>query len=105
MPVHKHPLKERVRAKANHYVTGRDGGRDIDLRQFALDGMRLYGRLTDIRETRLQFAADLLGRRAGCAPHRRAHRSPYADRLGRRVGTCRTTPERVGSGLVIHTSA
>ncbi|HEY3592756.1 MAG TPA: NAD(P)-binding domain-containing protein, partial [Polyangiaceae bacterium] len=26
MPVHDHPMKERVRAKANHYVTGRDGG-------------------------------------------------------------------------------
>ena len=32
MPVHEHPLQERVRDKANHYVTGRDGGRDIDLR-------------------------------------------------------------------------
>lgn len=28
----------------NHYLTGRDGGRDIDLRKFALEGMRLYGR-------------------------------------------------------------
>jgi len=27
MPVHEHPHKERVRAKANHYVPGRDGGR------------------------------------------------------------------------------
>ena len=26
-PIHEHPQKERVRAKANHYVTGRDGGR------------------------------------------------------------------------------
>ena len=34
-----------VRFRANHYVTGRDGGRDIDLRAFARDGMRLYGRL------------------------------------------------------------
>ena len=32
MPVHDHPMKEKVRGKANHYVTGRDGGRDIDLR-------------------------------------------------------------------------
>ncbi len=30
-----------VRARANHYVTGRDGGRDIDLRAFARDGMRV----------------------------------------------------------------
>jgi putative flavoprotein involved in K+ transport len=59
MPVHEHPLQERVRAKANHYVTGRDGGRDIDLRKFALEGMRLYGRLRDARGTCLEFAADL----------------------------------------------
>jgi putative flavoprotein involved in K+ transport len=48
-----------VRFRANHYVTGRDGGRDIDLRAFARDGMRLYGRLTDIRAGELHFAADL----------------------------------------------
>jgi putative flavoprotein involved in K+ transport len=59
MPVHEHPLKERVRAKANHYVTGRGGGRDIDLRRFALEGMRLYGRLTDVRGGKLRFAPDL----------------------------------------------
>lgn len=59
MPVHEHPLQERVRAKANHYVTGRDGGRDIDLRRFALEGMRLYGRLTGAQGARLSFAQDL----------------------------------------------
>jgi putative flavoprotein involved in K+ transport len=48
-----------VRMRANHYVTGRDGGRDIDLRAFALDGMRLYGRLTGVDGTRLSFADDL----------------------------------------------
>jgi putative flavoprotein involved in K+ transport len=37
-----------VRDKTNHYVTGRDGGRDIDLRRHALDGMELYGRLLDV---------------------------------------------------------
>ncbi|GAC1568504.1 MAG: MSMEG_0569 family flavin-dependent oxidoreductase [Vulcanimicrobiaceae bacterium] len=59
MPVHEHPLKEHVRGKANHYVTGRDGGRDIDLRKFALEGMRLYGRLVDIEDGRLVFGDDL----------------------------------------------
>jgi len=59
LPVHEHPLKERVRAKANHYVTGRDGGRDIDLRLRAREGMRLYGRLVDARGARLQLAGDL----------------------------------------------
>jgi putative flavoprotein involved in K+ transport len=59
MPVNEHPLKERVRAKANHYVTGRDGGRDIDLRKFALEGMKLYGRLRDVQGNILRFADDL----------------------------------------------
>ncbi|MGI5461077.1 MSMEG_0569 family flavin-dependent oxidoreductase [Streptomyces sp. CA-249302] len=48
-----------VRMRVNHYVTGRDGGRDIDLRAFARDGMRLYGRLTGISGTEMEFADDL----------------------------------------------
>lgn len=60
LPVDQHPLKEKVRKKANHYLTGRDGGRDIDLRKFALEGMRLYGRLRDIdHDGRVIFADDL----------------------------------------------
>jgi putative flavoprotein involved in K+ transport len=49
-----------VRFRANHYVTGRDGGHDIDLRAFAVGGMRLYGRLTHAttRGT-MTFADDL----------------------------------------------
>ena len=35
LPVHEHPPREGVRDKTNHYVTGRDGSRDIDLRQRA----------------------------------------------------------------------
>ena len=58
-PIHEHPLKERVRAKANHYVTGRDGGRDIDLRKLATEGMQLYGRLKDVTGSLLRFANDL----------------------------------------------
>jgi putative flavoprotein involved in K+ transport len=48
-----------VRLRVNHYVTGRDGGRDIDLRAFARDGMRLYGRLTGYDGSKLEFADDL----------------------------------------------
>ncbi|HEX3815021.1 MAG TPA: MSMEG_0569 family flavin-dependent oxidoreductase [Mycobacteriales bacterium] len=59
MPVTDHPLGVGVRANTNHYVTGRDGGRDIDLRAFAADGMRLYGRLEELRGERLCFADDL----------------------------------------------
>ena len=59
LPVHEHPLKDRVRAKANHYVTGRDGGRDIDLRQRAREGMRLYGHVEGVRGSRLLLVGDL----------------------------------------------
>ena len=48
-----------VRMRVNHYVTGRDGGRDIDLRAFARDGMRLYGRLTGVDSGTASFADDL----------------------------------------------
>lgn len=59
LPVEQHPLKEKVRKNANHYLTGRDGGRDIDLRKFALEGMSLYGRVRDCKEGKMRFANDL----------------------------------------------
>ncbi len=59
MPVERHPLREGVRDNTNHYVTGRDGGRDIDLRKFALEGMKLYGLLGDLDGTALSFAPTL----------------------------------------------
>jgi len=59
LPVHEHPLREGVRDKTNHYVTGRDGGRDIDLRQRALEGMELYGRLLDVKGDSLVLDDDL----------------------------------------------
>lgn len=58
-PVDEHPLREGVRDKTNHYVTGRDGGRDIDLRLRATEGMQLYGRLLDIRDSIVGLAPDL----------------------------------------------
>jgi putative flavoprotein involved in K+ transport len=60
MPVEQHPLREGVRDNTNHYVTGRDGGRDIDLRRFASEGMELFGRLDDLRDGQLQFAPNLI---------------------------------------------
>ncbi len=59
LPVDRHPLGTGVREKTNHYVTGRDGGRDIDLRKFALEGMQLYGRFNDIQDGVAQFGDDL----------------------------------------------
>jgi len=60
LAVEDHPLKEKVRKNANHYLTGRDGGRDIDLRKFGAEGMRLYGRLKDVRGGSMVFADDLV---------------------------------------------
>ena len=50
---------DEVRLRANHYMTGRDGGRDIDLRLFATQGMRLHGRLQTVDGTNVSFGADL----------------------------------------------
>ncbi|MBD2055785.1 MSMEG_0569 family flavin-dependent oxidoreductase [Oculatella sp. FACHB-28] len=59
LSISEHPQKDKVRAKANHYVTGRDGGREIDLRQFAVEGMQLHGRLKEISDSKLKFDSDL----------------------------------------------
>ena len=59
LPIDEHPQKEKVRTKTNHYVTGRDGGREIDLRQFAMEGMQLYGPLKNISGSILEFRGDL----------------------------------------------
>ncbi|MBV8794342.1 MAG: MSMEG_0569 family flavin-dependent oxidoreductase [Hyphomicrobiales bacterium] len=49
----------RKRSETNHYLTGRDGGRDIDLRAFAREGMSLYGRLKDVANGRMMFELNL----------------------------------------------
>lgn len=59
LPVDQHPLGAGVREKTNHYVTGRDGGRDIDLRKFALEGMQLYGRYAGLQGGTAHFGDDL----------------------------------------------
>ncbi|MGG6264022.1 MSMEG_0569 family flavin-dependent oxidoreductase [Leptolyngbya sp. AN03gr2] len=59
LSIEDHPQKETVRSKANHYVTGRDGGREIDLRHFALEGMQLYGRVKSVKGTSIEFENNL----------------------------------------------
>lgn len=54
-----HRYSEEVRNNTNHYVTGRDGGRDIDLRKFALEGMQLFGRFADYEDGILKFQPNL----------------------------------------------
>lgn len=58
-PVQEHPLGTRVRENTNHYVTGRAGGHDLDLRAFARDGMPLHGWLLDFSAGRFRFDDDL----------------------------------------------
>jgi putative flavoprotein involved in K+ transport len=59
LTVDEHPLGKGAAAKTNHYVTGRGGGHEIDLRAFHLEGMGLFGRLEGLADGRLEFGDDL----------------------------------------------
>lgn len=58
-PVEAHPDVDTTRDKTNHYLTGRDGGREIDLRQRAREGMKLYGYFRGINASVCEFEPDL----------------------------------------------
>lgn len=59
LPIDQQKNPEELRERANHYVTGRAGGHDLDLRRFALDGMKLYGPAVDFQGGKLRFAPKL----------------------------------------------
>jgi len=59
MSIADHPDPRTVRSKTNHYLTGRDGGREIDLRARALEGMHLHGRLRSVATDHISFNDDL----------------------------------------------
>jgi putative flavoprotein involved in K+ transport len=59
LPIEEHPEGNDARKEANHYVTGRDGGRDLDLRLFASQGMSLHGLLLSVDGGVASFADDL----------------------------------------------
>lgn len=59
LTIRDHPQGEAVHEKTNHYLTGRDGGHEIDLRKFALDGVTLYGSLSGASGSEAVFAQDL----------------------------------------------
>jgi putative flavoprotein involved in K+ transport len=48
------------RFAANPQLTGNDGGRTLNLHQFALDGVMLLGRLQDADQSKLSLADDLM---------------------------------------------
>jgi len=54
-----HPDGKNAVHSTNHYVTGRDGGRDLNLRVFAEQGMQLYGPLKDASNKHLYFSDEL----------------------------------------------
>jgi putative flavoprotein involved in K+ transport len=59
MAIEDHPEGLAARKEPNHYVTGRGGGHDIDLRAMAREGMHLHGRLLGVEGAKLRFADDL----------------------------------------------
>lgn len=60
LTVDEHPEGEAVRFETNHYVTGRGGGHEINLRNFAQEGMKLYGRLVSAAGNDLECSNDLI---------------------------------------------
>ncbi len=59
MTIDRHPQGEKAKEKTNHYLSGRAGGHEIDLRRFALDGVSLHGSLAGIDGSVIRFADDL----------------------------------------------
>ncbi|MBK1840317.1 MSMEG_0569 family flavin-dependent oxidoreductase [Azospirillum sp. YIM B02556] len=59
LTVDKHPLGDRAKEKTNHYMSGRAGGHEIDLRRFALQGVKLHGSMAGMDGTTVRFADDL----------------------------------------------
>ncbi|MEM8553659.1 MAG: MSMEG_0569 family flavin-dependent oxidoreductase [Pseudomonadota bacterium] len=58
--IDRHPDPVKALTQTNHYMSGRDGGKEIDLRQFHVDhGVQLYGSLADMDGTKVSFLPDL----------------------------------------------
>ncbi len=57
--IDRHPDPAAAVAKTNHYMSGRDGGHEIDLRKFALEGVQLFGSVAAMEGDRIGFLPDL----------------------------------------------
>jgi len=58
--IDRHPDPVKAHTQTNHYMSGRDGGKEIDLRRYHVEeGVTLYGSLADMDGTRLRFLPDL----------------------------------------------
>lgn len=55
-----HPDPHKALSQTNHYMSGRDGGKEIDLRRFVVESdISLYGSLSDMSGSKLSFLPDL----------------------------------------------
>jgi putative flavoprotein involved in K+ transport len=54
-----HPDQAKALSSTNHYLTGRDGGHEIDLREFALKGVKLYGFVEGIDGEKFTLRQDI----------------------------------------------
>jgi putative flavoprotein involved in K+ transport len=59
MPVDRHPKGHAIRFQAHPHLSGRDGGHTVDLRQMALDGVRLHGKVLGAEGKVLRLADNL----------------------------------------------
>lgn len=64
-PVEELPMGTAIRFMANAHVSGRDGGKDLNLRAFGRDGVHLLGRFGSFEGTTAMFADDVLDRLDG----------------------------------------
>ncbi|MEP2948265.1 MAG: MSMEG_0569 family flavin-dependent oxidoreductase [Lentilitoribacter sp.] len=55
-----HPDPHKALSQTNHYMSGRDGGKEIDLRRFVVESdISVYGSLSDMSGSKLNFLPDL----------------------------------------------
>jgi putative flavoprotein involved in K+ transport len=58
--IDKHPDPFKALSQTNHYMSGRDGGKEIDLRRFVVeDDISLYGSVAGMAGGRIEFLPDL----------------------------------------------
>lgn len=55
-----HPEPVKAITQTNHYMSGRDGGKEIDLRRFVVEeDVSLYGSVAAMQDTKISFLPDL----------------------------------------------
>jgi len=60
MPVNEHPKGTAIRFNPHPHMSGRDGGYTINLRQMALEGVQLHGKVLGVENSCLRLSDDLV---------------------------------------------